>query len=166
MKRKALKCVFKFMKMICIGIIFAIASFKFALLVSKNKDKATQKYKSYYLMMCAWMDILEKGSDIAVYLRKQGYKNIAVYGGHEAARHLISQLHRTEICVKYIIDKAIFSGQFYDLAVYRPDEELPDVDVIIVTPIWDYSNVKEKLEKKVKCPIVSLEQIVMEVKGE
>ena len=29
------------------------------------------------------------------------------------------------------------------LPVYRPDDQLPKVDAIIVTPIWDYQNIEK-----------------------
>ena len=47
--------------------------------------------------------------------------------------------------------------------VYSLEDELPDTDVIVVTPYASFKEIKEILEEKVSCPIVSLEEVVWSV---
>lgn len=152
-------------KTICYIIIIVFCAFQFALIVSKNKDKTIQKYKKYYAMLLAWMEILENGKSLSSYLKKTGLKNIAVYGGRNAGKHFAKQLLESEVTIRYIIDKADLSGDITSLPVYHLHDELPAVDGIIVTPIWDYQSIKNELEKIVKCPIISLEDIIAGVEN-
>ncbi|MCI8505907.1 MAG: hypothetical protein HFI67_06935 [Lachnospiraceae bacterium] len=142
-----------------IGIIFLIG-FRFALFVGKNKDKTIQKYKTYYQMLVSWMDLLERGKYLSNYLEKYGYNRVAVYGGHDTGRHLVKQLQGTRVCVEYIIDRdgSLKNNNF--LPIYHPDDQLPKTDAIVVTPIWDYQNIKEKLSAKISCPVISLQEII------
>lgn len=136
------------------------AAFQFALLVSKNKDKIINKYKKYYLMMIVWMDMAAKGFRLDEYLTSLGYRKIAVYGGGDMGKHLIRQLMGTEIAVQYVIDKTAFPVQVDMLPVYRPEDTLPSADAIIVTPICEYLKIKEKISEQMKCPVISLEDII------
>lgn len=143
----------------CIVLILFTA-FRFALLVSKNKDKIINKYKKYYLMMIEWMDTAAKGFRLDEYLKNYGYHRIAVYGGGDMGKHLIRQLAGTEIQVKYVIDKTVFPNQVDMLPVYRPTDTLPAVDAVIVTPICEYLKIKEKILEQMNCPIISLEDMI------
>ena len=147
-----------------IGIIFLIA-FRFALIVGKNKDKTIQKYKMYYQMLVSWMDLLEGGRHLSNYLEKNRYYRVAVYGGHDIGRHVVKQLQGTRVCVEYIIDRNGSLKENDFLPTYRPDDQLPRADAIIVTPIWDYQNIKEKLSVKTSCPVISLKKIIEEIKN-
>lgn len=37
---------------------------------------------------------------------------------------------------------------------------MEEVDAVVVTAITQYENIKETLEKKIKCPIYSLEEVI------
>ena len=47
-----------------------------------------------------------------------------------------------------------------DLPKYSPDEKLDVVDVMVVTAIYYYQDIEEKMSKKVDFPIISLEDVV------
>lgn len=40
------------------------------------------------------------------------------------------------------------------------DDKIPDADVVIVTPTFDYIEIRKILNEKVKCQIVSLEDVI------
>ena len=63
--------------------------------------------------------------------------------------------------MKYFIDQKADkdSGDF----VVSPDSELEEVDVILVTPVTSYGEIKQRLVKKVSCPVISIEDILYEV---
>lgn len=39
---------------------------------------------------------------------------------------------------------------------------LPDVDAVIVSATYDFGSIYDYLKEKVKCPVISLEEIVEE----
>lgn len=149
----AIKIVFYFITMI-------VTAFWFGVIVCKNKDKTTLKYKTYYKMMLAWMEALENGLSLESFFKERGFYHIAVYGGKDTGRYLIRQLQDTNIEVKYIIDRSMISGSFNMLSIYRPDEILPEIDAVIVTPVWDFDQIKKQLVNRVECPIISLEEVI------
>lgn len=150
----------KILKTTCYtGMIFFM-SFRFALAVSRNKDRIIEKYRIYYMMMISWMDILEDKKCLSDYLEEKGYYRIAVYGAQDTGFHLVKQLQKTRIRVEYIIDRSGSSGKLNTLPVYPPDACLPEVDAIIVTPVWDYQNIKEALLVKNSWIIISLQDMI------
>ena len=149
----------------CVTLIL-FSAFQFALAVSKNKDRTIGKYKKYYMMMIAWLDLVEKGFALDKYLKEKEFNQVAVYGGRELGQHVIKSLKGTDVTVKYVIDKTVYPSQVDGLPVYRPDGQLPIVDTVIVTPIWDYTTIRNVILKQIKCPIISLEDIITGGKDE
>ena len=47
--------------------------------------------------------------------------------------------------------------------IYFPEDELPKVDAIVVTPYSAMESIKAMLKNKVDCPIISLEEVVWSV---
>lgn len=68
----------------------------------------------------------------------------------------------TGVEVAYAIDRNKY-GVATDLDVYSPDEDIPEVDAIIVSAIAYFDEVLTKLEGKMDCPIISLEDVVYNV---
>lgn len=84
---------------------------------------------------------------------------IAIYGYVELGIHLINELKNTEIEIVCLIDqqnKFPFSG----IRVIKPDEFDGNVDWVIVTPLLHFREIKEYLNKRNSCPIVSLEDVL------
>ena len=161
MRKNIKKILWKVTMAISYIALTLFAVFQFALLVSKNKDRIINKYKKYYMLAMSWMDLAENGFVLDKYFERNGFKHIAVYGGRDMGRHLIKQLKGTEIMVDYMIDRTIYLDQFETIPVYQPDDKLPVVDAVIVTPIWDYSKIREEVSRQLSCPIISLEDVVM-----
>ena len=42
-------------------------------------------------------------------------------------------------------------------------DDLPETDVIVVTAIYFYEEIREELSQLVDCPIISLEDVVYEI---
>ena len=47
--------------------------------------------------------------------------------------------------------------------VLTPDDDLPEVDLIVVTPVHYFDEIEEMLADKVDCPVISIEDVVYEV---
>jgi len=127
----------------------------------KSADKAS-KFKTYYNTLNRWLELKQNGVSLDKWFQKNGYKNAAVYGMGELGNRLYEELKDTEIKVEYAIDKNAY-GVSLDIPIYQKEDELPDVDVIVVSAVFAFSEISGELEKKCTCPIVSLEDIVFEL---
>ncbi len=75
---------------------------------------------------------------------------------------MLQELKESSITVEYGIDQK--ADEIYtEVDVLSPKDKLPNVDAIIVTPIFFFDEIEEQLSKAVSCPIISLEDILYEV---
>ena len=122
-------------------------------------DNLSNKFENYFYILDKWMTLKETGKGVESYFLHKGYKRIAVYGLGKMGKHLIAELENSIVEVVYGIDQKaeyIYAG----IPMLGLDDELQTVDVIVVTVTFDYENVKKKLCDKIKCPIVSLKEVI------
>lgn len=74
----------------------------------------------------------------------------------------MSELENSNVKVMYAVDKNA-DRIFADVDVLTPDERLPEVDAVIVTPITFFDEIEDCLSEKLDCPILSMEDILYEV---
>ena len=120
-----------------------------------------QRDKRYLDMMDQWLILKQEGKSIVDYLAAKEYHTVAVYGMAVCGRHVIRELQGTDITVAYGIDRNKIRP-YMGVAVRQPAEELPCVDVIINTAIFDHAVIQEMLAQLTKTPVISLEDIVFE----
>lgn len=128
----------------------------------KDERKMADKHLALYLMMNKWVAVKQEGKHLASYFESKGYKKIAIYGMSYAGERLAKELDNTEIEIKYGIDKNA-QNLYSSLDVYSLEDELEEVDVVVVTPIFFFNEIEEELSRKFDCPIVSLEDILYAV---
>lgn len=127
-----------------------------------EKDQKINKFKNYYNMLNEWLYLKQNGTSLDTYFKKNDYNSIAIYGMGEMGSRLYDELKESDVTVKYAIDKnaaSVYSG----LEVIDPEEEFPEVDVVVVTATFAFDEIENSIENKVNCPIVSLEDVVYEV---
>lgn len=130
-----------------------------------NEREIVKKNDRLLKMMCKWMDLVSDGYCIKEYFQKHGYKNIAIYGFNLIGRCLYKSLSSPQcgLNVKYCIDINA-NKMFEELRVYLPEDELPSVDVIVVTPIQAFYDIERLLVRGgVKYPIISLDEIIYSI---
>lgn len=126
----------------------------------KEKEKKTNKFKKYYNILNQWLYNKNQGIEISEYFIKKGYNNIAIYGMGELGSRLYEELKGSLINITYAIDKVAYS-KYSEIKIVEASQDLDEVDVIVVTPIFDYESIKETLEEKTDNTIISLEDIFM-----
>lgn len=142
---------------IFVGCIFIIYRCGYLL---ENKQKKVDKFTTYFNLMDRWLSRKEQEDSIKEYFEKKHIETVAIYGMGKLGKHLKYELDESGIKLAYIIDNA---GKFFyeDIQIYNIKDNLPEVDVIIVTPLMEYEEIKNKLlEKNKKMQVVSLEEIV------
>lgn len=130
--------------------------------VAERAQNMSDKHLELFLMMNQWVKVKQQGKNLATYFQQKGYKQIAIYGMSYAGETLLNELKDSEVDVVYGIDKNV-DGLYVNIDVVSPDEELRSVDAIVVTPIFFMDEIEEVLSKKVKCPIICLDEILYEV---
>lgn len=154
MRRKIIEILFT--TSVITGLIVSINKMKKRL---AKEEKLANKHLELFLLMNQWVKVKQMGKNLASYLEQEGYREIAIYGMHYVGETLLEELMGTDIKVKYGIDqnvKEVLAG----IDIVTPDSELETVDAIIITPILSFHEIKQQLEKKVNCPIISLEDVL------
>ena len=121
------------------------------------------KLQDHYWLLNHWLELKNEGKSVANYFKDMGYQHIAIYGMSDLANRLMEDLSGSSICVDYGIDQDICCSITRIDNVYFPEDDLPETDVIVVTPYSALESIKSVLEKKVSCPIISLEDVVWSV---
>lgn len=128
----------------------------------KEIQAVSDKHLALFLTMNHWMKIKQDGKNLSSYFNKYGYKKIAIYGMSYMGETLLNELRDSGIKISYGIDrKEIYTY----IDVIPIDGPLSDVDIIVVTAITFFDEIREILCRKVTCPIVSLEDILYEVES-
>ena len=140
-----------------IGVVLKVARAK----IHKTK-KLSDKHLALFLAMNQWVKIKQEGKNLASYFEKNGYKKIAIYGMSYVGKTLLKELKTTKIQVIYGIDKSA-DTMCEDIDIFSLEDNLEIVDVVVVTAITFFDEIKEILTDKVQCPIISLEDILYEL---
>lgn len=127
----------------------------------KEKNSSLVKYQKIIGCLSEWLTLKEKNLNICGYLCKYNVKNVAVYGYGVLGKHLIVELDKLGIGVKYIIDRRKNMQAPY--IVKTIDESLDIVDAILVTPIDDFEEIYDRLKAKIRCRIFSMRELLENV---
>lgn len=117
----------------------------------------------HFQLLNHWLELKSEGKSLVSYFEERGYRHIAIYGMAELANRLSEELSGSSVYVDYGIDRDVSCSIARIDKVYFPEDDLPGTDAIIVTPYFSFLPIKEILEKKVDCPIISLEEVVWSV---
>ena len=134
---------------------------KSIVIIDEKKEKKTlEKYANYYFLLDFWLKSMEQGKKISSFFENRKYKSISIYGMASLGEHLKKQLEE-DILVLYSIDRNVITYNGKDYGLQEDIEKLPRPDVIVVTPVMEYKEIKENLEKVVDTDIISLEEVVL-----
>lgn len=122
----------------------------------------SDKYLALFLLMNQWLRVKQDGKNLVSYFERNEYKRIAIYGMSNVGKTLLYELHGTSIQVAYGIDQN--PDKIYaEIDILSTEADLEPVDAVVVTAITFFDEIKKKLSEKVKCPIISLKDILAEV---
>lgn len=146
------------------GMITAAVFSAFFAVAKKRENKyknLADKNIRLFLLQNRWMQISQQGITVTDLFNKCGYTSIAVYGMGLVGERLLDELRNSNITVCYGIDQKAHS-QSAEIELYSMYDELPAVDAVVVTAITSFDAIKAELEKKINCPILSLEDMLYE----
>ncbi len=120
-----------------------------------------EKNKYIYRVAIQWLGKERLGKGINHYLKKRKAKNVAVYGLGHLGKALVEYLKATGYTYVYGIDNGTVSFHL-DIPILTGEDEFPEVDIVIVTALTSYREIKSDLKKKTSAHVVSLADIVFE----
>lgn len=121
-----------------------------------------EKLESYLNLYDRWMSLHEKNIRLSDCLLKKGYRDIAVYGYGNLGKHLINEAGRTELAVRYVIDRQKVETDEH-MRVYEPKDDLPKVDAVIISAAYYADEIIKNLKKNnVTMPLISIEGLIKE----
>lgn len=117
--------------------------------------------KNYMMYRCMnrWLLLKQKGVDISSFFTMQGIFSIAIYGIHYMGQRLHDELKVSPVKIKYAIDRNP-NIQNIGIRVIHPDNDLEMVDAVVVTPLFDFIEIRDDLLRKLQCRIISIEEIL------
>lgn len=120
--------------------------------------------KAYNNIYNKWLALKLAGYSIEKYLLAKSVKKIVVYGYGELGNHLLRELRGTSVEVTYVMER-LDRYPYSDIPLIKPDriEALQKVDMLIITAIMHFEEIKKIFVGKVSCEIVSLEEILEEM---
>lgn len=137
------------------------------LLVKKNEEvkykelkERLAKFEDYFAIVNKWLKNRNQHISVANYFKNNHYDRIAIYGMGEIGKRLYEELYAEGVEVMAVFDR---SAQRLDpsLNVYSLEDPVPDIDVVVITPTFDYATIEAQLKKVVSCKIVSISDVIM-----
>lgn len=126
------------------------------------KAEKIDKFKGYYNMLNQWLVLKQEGKSLEQYFVDNGYETVAIYGMGEMGNRLYDELKNSDkVKIKYAVDKNADSA-YSELEVLESADDLPEVDVLVVTATFAFDEIEEELSGKIDYPIVSLDDVVYE----
>ncbi len=116
------------------------------------------KYRSHYHLLHKWLLLKENEVSLGKYCVDYHINTIAIYGMGILGKHLLFEMQQNGIRVDYCIDRSI--DHFQGLEIYDVDKKLPQVDLIIVTPIDEYESIIKSLIVYENQRVTSLSEII------
>lgn len=125
-------------------------------------DHNARKFKTLFEIIDKWLFLEQEGKvNFSGYFDKRQIHTVAIYGMAALGKHLLIQLRKENVNLLFGIDRYV--GQFgNDFRIYRPEEEFPEVDAIIITS-YDTVSICRQLEGKFKGKILTAEMIIEEM---
>ncbi len=123
-----------------------------------NSKVADKHFKIMYILN-QWLVVLEHGKSISLYFTQNQYQTIGIYGMGYLGKRLLAELEGTGIEIKYLLDQQL--GAFYGgIPVLSGRDNLPSVDVIVVTPVTSFYPIRRQLRERTSNKIISIEEIL------
>jgi NADH/NAD ratio-sensing transcriptional regulator Rex len=108
------------------------------------------KYQCNYNTLLMWVWAHLRNISIGNYIREKGYNSIAIYGMGALGSLLYEELEKDGIKVAFVIDNN--KGVFCQCPVYSLEDEIPNVDMVLITVEIQVAEIINQLAKKgIKC---------------
>lgn len=149
-------------------IVMCLYSILATCYIKLQKKRITQliidreKEHKLYQLMTQWLYYRNNNASIADFLKSKSVKSVAIYGMNHSCECLCDELLNNGIKIAYVIE-ADLGKRYAGIINKRESDDLENVDMLIITRISGINEIKIRLQKKLKCPILSLQEILDEL---
>lgn len=129
--------------------------------VVKELDKCRKTADRYFKiikLMDKWIEHYQNNKSISEYFNRNNFKTIAIYGMGDVGWRLFRELVKSDIKVSFGIDRKkniVFPG----LKIVDWTEEWEMVDVIVITPFYEFQSISKEIKKKCGYKTISVEEL-------
>lgn len=120
------------------------------------------KFRNYTRILEQWIAVKQRNISFDSWFIENQFKKIAVYGMGRIGQLFINEMADSNVKICFGIDKGQTAG-VSQVKVVHPQDEFDEADLIVVTAMAEFAEIKRSLKKKVPCPVVSLEDIIYEL---
>ena len=152
MKKGFITC---FMGVASFGLGFFLGGKMLVKMINDYKIRMNRNL-SNMMVLNDWLDFLYSGGNAVEYFQKHEYGKIVIYGNGYIGKRLRQALSETDIEVAAVMDKMASSDESGVIGV---DDEIPNVDCIVITPVFYYDEIVDMLQKKTTVPVISIQSI-------
>ncbi len=123
-----------------------------------NKEERAKKSLVTMKSACHLIRTFKGDKNIVDYFADKRISSIAIYGMGEIGDILVDELERKGIKIRCVIDRNK-DVKTYGYQLFSPDDDLPQTDAVIVTPVYYFNDIAEKLRKHTDARIISIDDI-------
>lgn len=125
------------------------------------KKLFVQERKNHFMyeFMNRWLLLKQRGIDLSSFFVRQKIDSVAIYGIDHMGKRLYDELKGSPVRVAYAIDKNPRKMD-WDIPVYCPDDLLESVDAVVITPLFDFMDIRRTLERQMNCKMLFIEEIL------
>lgn len=129
-------------------------------LENQNNQHASPNHDAKIDELMKYFTERESSESLAEQLVNRGYHTIAIYGMGRLGRRLYEEVSDM---VVYEIDrnKEMVYG---NVPIKNLDEEIYPVDLVVITAVWGMENIREALLDKIKCEVMTLDELFQKIK--
>lgn len=128
----------------------------------QNQNDEMMKYKSLsdkhlemFLVMDSWIECMQKNKNIESYLKKCDISNIIIYGMGYIGKRLYKDIKSKQFNIICCDNNEIVCSN-YNIK----DEGELDPQIIIVTAIYNFFDIKKELDLRYSCVIISFDDLI------
>lgn len=144
------------------GVIGSLISGSIVYRKNIKSKEMSQKHLALMLTLNEWLAVKQNGINLASYFEEKNIKRIAIYGMSYLGESLLEEFSHTDIQVSYAIDQNA-DNIFCDIDVVKPTDILEPVDAIVVTAVYNFREIEEKLRERYNGLIINLEDVIRSV---
>lgn len=124
-----------------------------------NYKMQAERNLSNMMLFHDWMEFQQAGGRIEQYFHEHGYKRVMIYGNGYVGQRLFGALKESDVDVTAIMDQMNASDSDAEGILIGVDSVIPDVDCIVITPVFYFDEIYQKLRAKTGQPIISIEEL-------
>lgn len=122
-----------------------------------------QKQEVFYSLLTKWLELNVEKIDMTHYFVKENLKNIVIYGYAELGKILSKTLMHANLNIMYILDKKEIREKNKAIQFLKPTCLYEQPDIVIVTAISAYEEIKNELLELGYNNVLSLSEIVNKI---